>query len=73
MHGKSGATVDYYRTVTGTPRIETAEDPRNPGVHIRLLRVDVLIDLFTCRECWADPGVQAALEQSRRTGEVRPA
>lgn len=70
MHGKSGATVDYYRTVTGTPRIETAEDPRNPGESIRVVRVDVLIDLFTCRECWADPAVQTALAESRRTGAV---
>ncbi len=67
MHGRRGAAVDYYRTVTGPARAETHEDPRT-GTSARVLRVERLIVVVTCQDCWSKPNVQADLEDARRTG-----
>ena len=69
MHGRHGARVDYYRTVTGTGRDESREDPRT-GNSARVLRVEQLIVLRTCRDCWRRPEVQVLLKEARRTGRV---
>ena len=69
VHGRRGATVDYYRTVTGAGRRETHEDSRS-GMTVRVTRVEHLIQLNTCVDCWKRPDVQAALETLRRTGEM---
>lgn len=72
MHGRHGATVDYYRTVTGPGRIESYEDARG-GRQIRLLRVERVHSIVTCRDCWQEVAVQAALKAARASGElVRP-
>ncbi len=70
LHGRHGVCVDYYRSVTGPTRVEVIDDPRNPGTPLRVLRVDGLIDLITCCDCWADPAVRSRLEEARRTGEI---
>ena len=67
MHGKRGARVDYYRTVTGRARVESHEDPRT-GEAVRALRVERVVELLTCRDCWAMPAVQTSLKEARRTG-----
>jgi len=69
MHGRTTASVDYYRTVTGTGRSETYEDPR--GELVRVLRIEQLLSLVTCRNCWAKPAVQAELKELRSSGTVR--
>ena len=69
MHGRTGASVDYYRTVTGTGRSETHEDPR--GALVQLLRIEQLVSFATCRNCWLKPAVQAELKELRTTGTVR--
>jgi hypothetical protein len=68
MHGRTGASVDYYRTVTGTGRGETHEDPR--GGLVRVLRIEQLVSFVTCRSCWRKPAVQAELKELRSTGIV---
>lgn len=69
LHGRHGARVDYYRTVTGPAREEQREDART-GDSIRVLRVERLVDVVICRDCWRRPGVQASLKQLRQTGEL---
>lgn len=68
MHGRHGAVVDYYRTVTGPGRVESYEDPR--GGPLRLLRVERVHEIVTCRDCWADAEIQAALARARATGAL---
>ena len=67
LHGRTGVRVDYYRTVTGPGRMESREDPRTGG-SLRVLRVESLVQLHTCCECWAKPAVQAELALARRGG-----
>lgn len=67
LHGRHGARVDYYRTVTGPARAEQREDPRT-GEAVRVLRVERLLDFVVCRDCWQRPAVQANLKQVRQTG-----
>ena len=69
LHGRHGARVDYYRTVTGPGREELRKDART-GEASRVLRVERLVDVATCRDCWGRPGVQASLKQLRQTGEL---
>ena len=67
MHGRQGARVGYYRTVTGPGREELREDPRT-GSTVRVLRVERLVEFVTCSECWTKPAVQARLKGVRRSG-----
>ena len=69
MHGRRGAHVGYYRTVTGPGREELHEDPRT-GSTLRVLRVERLVEFVTCSECWTRPAVQAQLKGLRRSGLV---
>ena len=71
MHSREAARVDYYETVTGTGRVEQHEDVRT-GETVRVLRVERLDRMLTCRTCWASPRVQALLKEARRTGHVPP-
>jgi hypothetical protein len=68
MHGRSGASVDYYRTISGVPRVETYEDPRAAGRTLRAVRVDEVFEIATCSECWPDARIQGALAALRRDG-----
>jgi hypothetical protein len=68
IHGRNGASVDFFRTLTGVPRAETVEDRERPGVALRVLRVDTVREIVTCRDCWALARVQAALAEARRSG-----
>ena len=67
MHGRHGALIDYYRTVTGPAREEQRED-RRTGEPVRVLRVERIVEFVVCRDCWQQPSVQASLKQVRRTG-----
>ena len=69
VHGRHGATVDYYRTVTGAGRTEVHEDPRT-GTQVRITRVDHLVEVHTCCDCWRRPEVQLRLANMRSTGKV---
>jgi hypothetical protein len=73
LHGKAGAAVDFYATVTGVPHAETVDNPREPGTKLQVVRVEGLVELITCRDCWKSPHVQKALAEARRTGVLRPA
>lgn len=68
LHGKAGAAVDFYATVTGVPHVESLENPKEPGTKVQVVRVEGLVELITCRDCWTSPRVQAALAEARRTG-----
>lgn len=70
MHKKGSVSVDFFRTVTGEPRVELIEDPHGQAEVRKVLRVERLADILTCRDCWADPAVQAALKEARRTGRL---
>jgi hypothetical protein len=70
MHGRTGAQVDYFATVTGVPREEIHESARQPGVSLRVLRVDELAELLTCCDCWGEPAVQSALHAARSSGAL---
>ncbi len=70
VHTREVATVDYYRTVTGTPRVDSIEDPSGSGAALRIVRVDEVRELLTCRDCWLTPSIQAVLDEARRTGSV---
>ncbi len=72
LHGRTGARVDYYRTVTGPGHTEVREDSRT-GAPLRVLRVERTVELLTCRDCWEKPAVQAELAIARRSGEPRSA
>ena len=61
--------MDYYRTVTGAGRSETHEDPRT-GTTVRVVRVDHLVQVNTCCDCWKRPEVQVALKAMRSSGPV---
>ena len=67
MHGRNGARVGYYRTVTGPGREDVREDPRT-GSSVRVVRVERVVELVTCSECWREPAVQARLKEARRSG-----
>ena len=69
MHGRHGARVDYFRTTTGTGRIEVYQDPKSDSP-ISVMRVDELNEFATCRGCWARACVQSQIERARRTGEL---
>ena len=69
MHGRSGARVGYYRTVTGPGREEVHEDPRT-GASVRVVRVERVVELVTCSECWRNPAVQVLLKEARRSGRA---
>ncbi len=68
VHGRDGASVDFFRTLTGVPRVESVEDRERTGQTLRVLRVDTLWEIVTCRDCFALAGVQAALASARRSG-----
>ena len=68
MHGRHGARVDFYRTTTGLGRVEVHEDPKTDSL-IRLLRVDELREIVTCRTCWVRPDVRVKLKHALQTGE----
>lgn len=68
MHGRSGARVDFYRTFTGPGHIEVHEDPKTDSL-IRILRVERLSEIVTCRSCWTRPDVRARLKHALHTGE----
>ena len=68
LHRRRGARVDYYRTVTGVPRVETVEDPRREGQLIRTVRLEGVQELVTCGDCWSVPGVQRELADLRHSG-----
>lgn len=72
VHGRTGVRVDYYRSVTGVPQVDLVEDPSGSGASLRLVRVESLREILTCRECWTSPGTQAALREARRTGILQP-
>jgi len=68
VHTRTGARVDYYRTVTGPTRAETFENPKKPGETLRILHVEELHELVTCSGCWEDASVRAALEKRFQAG-----
>ncbi len=68
LHGRSGAVVGFFRTVTGVPRADSADDPRGRGHPLRVQRVEALFEIVTCAECWRSPTVRAALERARTSG-----
>jgi hypothetical protein len=63
--------VDYYRSVTGTPRVDFIEDPSGTGSSIRVVRVEEAHEILTCRDCWEVPSAKGALEEAWRTGLLR--
>ncbi len=67
FHERGGAKVDYYRTVTGAGRVETVADAKS-GSTTRVLRVERLLELVTCADCWPRRDVQAQLLEARRSG-----
>jgi hypothetical protein len=67
LHGRSRASVDYYRTVTGPGKEEVREDLRT-GESVRIFRVESVAALVTCSDCWPLPAVQAELLELRRSG-----
>ena len=69
MHGRNGARVDYFRTFTGAGRVEMHEDPKTDSL-IRVVCVDELKEIVTCRACWTRPGVRAMLKHALQTGEI---
>jgi Fe-S-cluster-containing hydrogenase component 2 len=69
MHGRNGARVDYFRTFTGAGRVEMHEDPKTDSL-IRVVRVDELKEIVTCRTCWTRPAVRAKLKHALQTGEI---
>ena len=69
MHGRGGAVVDFYRSVTGTGRTEIVEDAKTDRRR-RVLRVEQLIEIFTCSSCWRKSAVQSLLRKARKTGAV---
>ncbi len=69
MHGRSGARVDFYRMVTGAGHVEVHEDPKTDSL-IRVLRVDELNEIYTCRSCWTRPDVRAMLKHALTSGEI---
>lgn len=69
MHGRTGARVDYFRTFTGAGRVELHQDPKTDSP-IRVVRVDELKEIVTCRTCWARPDVRAKLKHALHTGEI---
>jgi hypothetical protein len=68
VHGRDGAIVDFFRTLTGVPRVETVEDRERAGQTQRVLRVDTVFEIVTCRDCFARAAVQEALAAARRSG-----
>jgi hypothetical protein len=68
LHGRAGAVVGFFRTVTGVPRADSVDDPRQRGQALRVQRVDTLYEIVTCAECWRTPTIRAALELARRSG-----
>ena len=70
IHGRTGAEVDYYRSVIGTPRVDLVEDPAGSGSRLRIMRVEGLREILTCRECWDVPAAQGALRRAWLTGEL---
>jgi hypothetical protein len=63
--------VDYYRSVTGTPKVDIVEDPAGTGGTVRVVRVEALREILTCRDCWELPEERVALEEAWRTGLLR--
>jgi hypothetical protein len=68
IHGRSGASVDFFLTMTGVPRAETVEDRERAGQTLRVLRVDTIFEIVTCSDCFEREGVRAALSEARRSG-----
>ena len=62
------AYVDFFRTTTGQGRVETREDPKTDTL-VRVLHVERLREIVTCRRCWARPDVQVKLKHALRSGE----
>ncbi len=62
--------MDFYRTVTGVPRVEAVEDPRREGQLVRSVRLEQLQEITTCSDCWRKPCVQVSLEEARRSGAL---
>lgn len=71
LHGRGGASVDFYRTVTGVPHVESVEDPHRSGQLLRVVRLERILELTTCSDCWEKAAVQLALKEARRTGLLR--
>lgn len=69
MHGRSGARVDFYRMVTGPGRIEVREDPKTDSL-VRVMRVDELSEIVTCRNCWTRPDVRVRLKHAWAAGAL---
>jgi hypothetical protein len=68
VHARDGARVDFYRMITGPTRAETVEDPKHPGELRRVLLVQALHELCTCRDCWASPAARGELERLWKEG-----
>ena len=62
--------MDFYRTVTGVPRVEAVDDPRREGQLMRSVRLERIQEITTCSDCWREPGVQVSLEEARRSGAL---
>jgi len=45
------------------------EDPKTDSL-IRVVRVDELKEIVTCRACWTRPDVRAKLKHALQTGEI---
>lgn len=69
MHGRTGAVVDYYRTLTGPGKLDSYQDPSSGG-EVQVLRVERIVEWITCRDCWALPAVQSLLKAIRSSGEI---
>ena len=72
-HGRSGITVDYYRTVTGPLQ---SQGPANQGEREvgeeapRNRQVVSLSEFCTCRDCWQRREIQAWLSAAWRSGVI---
>jgi hypothetical protein len=63
--------VDYYRSVIGTPHADLIDDPSGSGATLRIVRVEGLREVLTCRDCWGTPSARAELASAWRTGLLR--
>ena len=68
-HGRSGATVDYYRTVTGPLQNQRSANEAG-GEAPGSWHVASLSEFYTCRDCWERSEIQAWLSAVRSSGVI---